>query len=94
MKADDCEICTDLPDFAAADLSDGQRLPAAASKLLDLYPYPEGFWDTSKDYELTKRCPLCGTLYTYNYHYDFSVGYVEESVWLQRLDDTRDAPGR
>ena len=84
MDSSDCEVCKDIPDFAAADLSGGERLPAAALKLVDAYPYPEGFWDTSKDYEIAKQCPLCGGLYTYNYHYEFSVGYVEETVWIER----------
>jgi hypothetical protein len=90
VEVSDCEICAALPDFAAADLRDGQSLPRAASRLVDAYPTPEGFWDTAKEYEVTKRCPLCGRLYTYNYHYEFSVGYVEESVWLER----RAEPGR
>ena len=86
MDVSDCPICADIPDFAAADLRDGQRLPPAVSKLVDAHPYPEGFWDTSKDYEINKKCPLCGRLYVYNYHYDFSVGYVEESVWIERSE--------
>jgi hypothetical protein len=84
LETSDCEICTGLPDFAAADLREGERLPDAAARLVDAYPTPEGFWDTAKEYELTKKCPLCGRLYTYNYHYEFSVGYIEESVWLER----------
>jgi hypothetical protein len=83
-----CTICRDLPDFAAAHPREGERLPAAAAQLVDTYPWPEGFWDTAKDYEITKRCPLCGQTYTYNYHYEFSVGYIEEIVWLKR-DDAR-----
>ena len=84
MEVSDCEICAGLPDFAAADLREGERLPDAASRLVDAYPTPEGFWDTSKEYEITKKCPLCGRLYTYNYYYDFAVGCVQESVWLER----------
>jgi hypothetical protein len=82
-----CEICSRLPDFAAAQLREGEKLPEAAGKLIDAYPTPEGFWDTSKDYETTKKCPLCHQLYTFNYHYDFSPGYIEESVWLERRKD-------
>ena len=82
--ADPCPVCSELPAFAAAALREGERLPDAASRLVDLYPTPEGFWDTAKDYEITKKCPVCGQLYTYSYHYEFSVGYVEESVWLER----------
>ena len=85
-----CEICEAIPDFAAADLRGGERLPEAVRKLVDTYPYPEGFWDTFKDYETTRKCPLCGALYTYNYHYDFSVGYVEESVWIERRKDSEE----
>ncbi|MDQ3803161.1 MAG: hypothetical protein M3416_04830 [Acidobacteriota bacterium] len=84
MDALGCEICGSIPDFAAADLREGERLPEAVCDLVDAYPCPEGFWDTSKDYEITKKCPLCGQLYTYNYHYEFSVGYIEESVWIER----------
>lgn len=84
MSASACEICAGIPDFASANLREGERLPDAVRKLVDDYPYPEGFWDTCKEYELTKKCPLCGQLYTYNYYYEFSVGYVEESVWIER----------
>src|SRR5688572_27345355 len=62
MDADACEICKDIPDFASADLRDGQRLPDAVSRLVD--GYPAGFWDTAKDYEIIKTCPLCGATYT------------------------------
>lgn len=81
---DACPVCSELPAFVAADLREAESLPAAALRLVDLHPCPEGFRDTVKDYEITKKCPLCGQLYTYGYHYDFSVGYVEESVWLER----------
>jgi hypothetical protein len=91
MERPKCEICGTIPDFVAADLREGERLPEAVLDLVDAHPYPEGFWDTSKDYEITKKCPLCGTFYTYNYHYEFSVGYIEESVWIERdrKDDKR-----
>ena len=82
-----CEICKDIPDFAAASLREGETLPDQVSKLVDAYPWPEGFWDTSKDYEITKKCPLCGCLFTYNYHYEFSVGYIEEAVWIERQEN-------
>lgn len=86
---DACLVCGELPLFVAANLREGERLPEAASRLVDLHPHPEGFWDTAKDYELTKVCPACGRQYTYGYHHDFSPGYVEESEWLER----RPAPG-
>ena len=88
MDVSGCEICAGLPDFAAADLRDGQTLPEAAARLVDAYPTPPGFWDTSKEYEITKKCPLCGRLYTYNYYYDFAVGCVQESVWLERRENS------
>lgn len=84
MDASDCEICRNIPDFAAANLREGESLPGAVADLVDAYPSPEGFWDTSKEYEITKKCPQCGQLYTYRYYYEFSVGYVEESVWIER----------
>ena len=92
MRETTCEICRELPAFASADPREGEPLPAPAARLVDSYPTPEGFWDTAKDYEITKKCPLCGALYTYNYHYDFSVGYVEESVWLERVNAPGEAP--
>ena len=84
MDTSGCEICASIPDFAAARPREGESLPEGVRKLVDAYPYPEGFWDTSKDYEITKKCPLCGQLYTYNYHYEFSAGYIEEIVWVER----------
>ncbi|HKP37056.1 MAG TPA: hypothetical protein VJT71_09365 [Pyrinomonadaceae bacterium] len=86
MKSSSCEICNGIPDFASASLREGENLPPNVAKLVDAYPSPEGFWDTVKDYEITKTCPLCGNLYTYNYHYEFSVGYIEESVWIERQE--------
>ena len=91
MEISDCEICAGIPDFVSADLRDGQTLPAAASRLVDAYPTTPGFWDTSKEYEITKKCPLCGRLYTYNYYYDFAVGCVQESVWLERRESSEQA---
>ncbi len=91
MEVSDCEICSALPDFAAADLRGGEALPEAAARLVDAHPSPPGFWDTSKEYELTKKCPLCSRLYTYNYYYEFSVGYVEERVWLERRAESGSA---
>ena len=88
MAAAGCDICASIPDFVAADLGGGERLPEAVSKLVDAYPRPDGFWDTCKDYEITKKCPLCGKLYAYNYHYEFSAGYIEESVWIERRKET------
>ena len=80
-----CDTCAGIPDFVAANLRDGEALPDATLRLVDAYPRPEGFWDTSKEYEIAKKCPDCGQLYTYHYYYEFSVGYVEETVWLERL---------
>ena len=84
MDALGCEKCRNIPDFAAANLRDGETLPGAVADLVDAYPTPEGFWDTSKEYEITKKCPRCSELFTYHYYYEFSVGYVEESVWIER----------
>jgi hypothetical protein len=50
-----CEICRNIPDFAAANLREGESLPDAVADLVDAYPTPEGFWDTSKEYETTKE---------------------------------------
>src|SRR5687768_3491848 len=79
-----CDICGTIPDFTAASLREGEALPRGVADLVDVYPTPEGFWDTSKEYAITKECPQCGQLFTYHYYYEFSVGYVEESVWIER----------
>lgn len=84
MKAAACETCQTIPDFAAANLREGERLPDAVAKLEDTYSWPDGFWDTSKEFEITKKCPRCGQLFTYHYYYEFSVGYIEENVWIER----------
>ena len=84
METSVCDTCVNIPDFAAANLREGERLPDAVTDLVDAYPSPEGFWDTSKEYEISKECPQCGQLYTYHYYYEFSVGYVEETVWIER----------
>lgn len=84
MDTPTCEICRSIPDFAAATLSEGETLPGGVTDLVDAYPSPNGFWDTIKEYEITKKCPECGQLYTFRYYYEFSVGYVEESVWIER----------
>jgi hypothetical protein len=84
LETSGCEICRSIPDFAAANLREGESLPGGVADLVDAYPYPEGFWDTSKEYEITRTCPQCGQLYTYHYYYEFLVGYVEESVWIER----------
>jgi hypothetical protein len=89
MGTSGCELCGTIPDLVAANVREGERLPEAILDLVDTYPYPEGFWDTSKEYQITKKCPLCSQLYTYNYYYEFSVGYVEERVWVERMRSER-----
>ncbi|HKO35188.1 MAG TPA: hypothetical protein VJV21_01835 [Pyrinomonadaceae bacterium] len=84
METRVCDICETIPDFAAANLREGETLPGAVADLVDAYPTPDGFWDTSKEYETTKSCSQCGQLFTYHYYYEFSVGYIEEHVWIER----------
>lgn len=84
MTTSDCDLCRDIPDFAAANLREGEKLPEAVAQLVDTYPWPEGFWDTNKEYEITKKCPRCEQKFTYHYYYEFSVGYIEENVWVER----------
>lgn len=84
MATSDCDLCRDIPDFAAANLREGEKLPEAVAQLVDTYPWPDGFWDTNKEYEITKKCPRCEQIFTYHYYYEFSVGYIEENVWIER----------
>ena len=43
-----CDICGTIPDFTAASLREGEALPRGGADLVDVYPTPEGFWDTSQ----------------------------------------------
>ncbi|HXQ39583.1 MAG TPA: hypothetical protein VN843_36630 [Anaerolineales bacterium] len=61
-----CQICAQIPDFAAADVRAGEKLPDAVLSLIDTYQWPEGFWDTTKEYEISKKCPACGQLFRYH----------------------------
>jgi hypothetical protein len=89
MEVSDCAICRDIPDFAAARPREGERLPAAVEQLADAYPDAEdsGYGDTRHNYQIAKKCPRCGQLYTCGYHYEFSPGYVEEVFWIERRAD-------
>jgi hypothetical protein len=89
MQVSDCPVCRDIPDFAAARPREGESLPAAVDQLADAYPdaADSGYGDTRKDYQTAKKCPRCGRLYTYGYHYEFSPGYIEEVFWIERRED-------
>lgn len=45
MGSSECEICAGIPDFAAADMSGGERLPEESLKMVDAHTSPEGFLD-------------------------------------------------
>ena len=79
MDALGCETCRILPDFAAANLREGEILPAGVADLVDaiLLPRVSGHEQGVRDY---KEVPQCGQLFTYHYYYEFSVGYVKKGV--------------
>ena len=55
-----CDICGTIPDFAAANLLEGETLPGGVADLVDAYPSPEGCWDTSKDTRLLRSARSAG----------------------------------
>ncbi|MGQ0763714.1 MAG: hypothetical protein ACT4OT_17100 [Acidobacteriota bacterium] len=79
-----CDICGTIPELPPQTCVKARDWPNGVADLVDAYPSPAAFRDTSKDYEITKKCPHCRQLFTYHYYCEFSVGYVEESVWIER----------
>jgi len=72
-----CSICRHLSDFEFEGLLQGGKIPEQAEQLENV-PQPEDLF-----YPLLKRCPECGTYYTY----DHTLGYMEDDTKLERVTD-------
>jgi hypothetical protein len=86
-----CSICREIPALAHASWNgvtrERESLPAAASKLVVVgAPYFNDYQDRCK---CTKRCPECGTTYSWDKDYEMEVAAMvdTEDIWLRRLDD-------
>ncbi len=79
MKLADCKICSQIPEKSYADMAEGKSLGKYTSKL-----------ETAVIFAYYKncimRCPICGRLYDYNYHYEYLVNKSEEEEELIRTD--------
>jgi hypothetical protein len=76
----DCEICSTIPDNLEADIAKGESLGGYTSKLETAIKF--AYYSNA-----VKRCPVCGRLYIYRYHYEFLVGWSsEEDEYLSRTD--------
>lgn len=76
----DCEICSQIPDKSYADMSDDKSLDNYTSKL-------ETVIIIAYYNDCIMRCPICGRLYEYDYHYEYFVnGQSEEEEELIRTD--------
>jgi len=76
----DCEICTQIPDKNYADMAEGKSLDMYTSKL-------ETVIIIAYYNDCIMRCPICGRLYVYDYHYEYFVNsQSEEEEELIRTD--------
>jgi len=79
LKITDCSICKDIPPSSHADLAAGNSLDEYKSKLETaiIFAYYEN---------CIMRCPICGRLYDYDYHYDYYVcSTSDEDEYLNRI---------
>jgi len=80
IKTEDCEVCSTIPDGLEADIANGESLGEYTSKLETAVKF--AYYSNA-----VKRCPVCGRLYIYRYHYEFLVGWSsEEDEYLSRSD--------
>jgi hypothetical protein len=81
-----CEICSQLGDVETSFEKWGweeqtRRLPAAASRL-----EPVGSLDSyDAERHHIRRCPICGTLYRYDWTYEYLANGSEDEETLTRL---------
>ncbi|MHA1840659.1 MAG: hypothetical protein ACTSVP_10985 [Candidatus Heimdallarchaeota archaeon] len=80
VKIADCTICKNIPPSSHADIAAGNSLDEYKTKLETaiIFAYYES---------CVMRCPICGRLYDYNYHYDYYVcSTSDEDEYLNRID--------
>lgn len=74
-----CEICSEIPDTAAADMTVGESLDAYTSKLETVIRF--AYYKNC-----VLRCPTCGRFYLYKYEYEYLIPRSEEDEYLERTD--------
>ena len=75
-----CDICSQIPERSYADLEEGESLDLYKSKLDKAIIF--AYYDDS-----IMRCPVCGRLYYYDYHYQyFANTQNDEEETLTRID--------
>ena len=77
-----CASCTALE--AAGVTTDVKELLPAAAEALEIISPGRGHGDTQQ----IRRCPTCGTLYRYRYHYEYDVAGSWDEYYLWRLPKT------
>ena len=79
LKISDCEICSKIPEKSYADMAEDKSLENYTSKLerVIIFAYYK---------DCIMRCPICGRLYIYDYHYEYLVNKSEEEEELIRTD--------
>ncbi|MHA1211405.1 MAG: hypothetical protein ACTSSH_02995 [Candidatus Heimdallarchaeota archaeon] len=80
VKSSDCRICWKIPDDIKVDITEDKSLTKFTSQLdtVVIISYYE---------DSVKRCPICGQLYVYRYHYEYFVNsQTEEEERLIRSD--------
>lgn len=80
LEISECEICNTIPDSSSADIAAGNSLDKYKIKLETtiIIAYYEN---------CVMRCPICGGLYDYNYHYEYyACSTNDEDEYLTRID--------
>ncbi len=80
LEITECEICREIPEKSEADLIEEESLASYTSQLETtvIFAYYQGS---------IKRCPICGRLYKYQYHYEyFACSENDEDEMLSRID--------
>ncbi len=77
-----CATCVALE--AAGVTTDVKELLPAAAEALEIISPSRGHGDNQQ----IRRCPTCGTLYRYRYHYEYDVAGSWDEYYLWRLPET------
>ena len=86
LPISECEICRELRDVETSYYKWGwdeqdRPLPPAAARLVPV----EEVDSYEKERHHLKRCPLCGTLYQYDWTYEYLSNGSEDEERLVRL---------
>ncbi len=76
-----CSTCAALE--AAGVTTEVRELLPEAAEALEIFAPGRGHGDNQQ----IRRCPTCGTLYRYRYHYEYDVAGSWDEYYLWRLPD-------